>query len=144
MTKKKNHRTEEYSSTREAFDDLHVDEKAFFLLESTAKAVIDCVEDAVETLSSIVTDAFAEAKEEVKKRTGTASEPTANKKAGAEKASTKKAATKKAATKKAATEKKAPAGKGTSKQAAPKKKTAKKAEPKKTPGAKKTGPNSTD
>lgn len=68
MTEDKKSRSKEYSSAREAFDGLHIEEKAFFLLESTAKAVIDSVQEAVETMSGAMNDAFTSAKEEFKKK----------------------------------------------------------------------------
>ncbi len=62
MTKDKKCRSEEYDSTRSAFDELKLEEKAFFLLESTAKAVIDGVQDAVQTVSDIMEGAISDLK----------------------------------------------------------------------------------
>lgn len=111
MTKDKDRRSEEYSSTRNAFDELNLEEKAFFLLESTAKAVIDGVQDAVKTVSDIMEEAIADLKKDMKgeKTTGdkadsgkAADKPAAKK--TSTKSKTKKAAPKKASTKKSAKE----------------------------------------
>ena len=44
-------RSEEYSSTREAFDSLNAEEKLTFLAESAAKAVADGIQEVVASFS---------------------------------------------------------------------------------------------
>ncbi|MDA1028050.1 MAG: hypothetical protein O3B41_03235 [Bacteroidetes bacterium] len=113
MTEDKKNRSKEYSSTREAFDDLKIEEKAFFLLESTAKAVIDSVQEAVETLSGAMNDAFTSAKEEIKKKkakdssekNGEASSDDASSKQASSKEAQKSAGSAKTKTKKSAAKK---------------------------------------
>lgn len=105
MTKDKNCRSEEYASTRNAFDELKLEEKAFFLLESTAKAVIDGVQDAVQTVSDIMEDAISDLKKGMSSDKAAGEKPTSTKEAdkpAAKKASAKAKAKKPAAKKPAA------------------------------------------
>ncbi|NQV73273.1 hypothetical protein HQ496_09125 [bacterium] len=61
MSTESKSRSEAYSSTRSAFDELGMEEKACFLLESTAKAVADGVQEAVVAFSDMFGGAFSEA-----------------------------------------------------------------------------------
>jgi hypothetical protein len=123
MTKEKDQRRKEYSSAREAFDDLFIDEKAFFLLESAAKAVIDGVQEAVDTLAGAMNEAFSAAKEEMKKEADRGAKASKGKPASAKKtAKTTKTATPKA-------KKESETGSGAKKKAAPKKAAPKKTAP---------------
>ena len=61
MSTESKSRSDAYSSTRSAFDELGMEEKACFLLESTAKAVVDGVQEAVVAFSDMFDGAFSEA-----------------------------------------------------------------------------------
>jgi len=58
MGKENTSRSKAYSSTRSAFDELPIEEKAFFLLESAAKAVVDGLQEVFDTFSGTCGDAF--------------------------------------------------------------------------------------
>lgn len=64
MSDEKSTRSKKYESTRKAFDDLGIEEKAFFLLESAVKAVADGLKKAGEQVSEAMKEASACADEE--------------------------------------------------------------------------------
>ena len=121
MSTESKSKSEAYSSTRSAFDDLVMEEKACFLLESTAKAVIDGVQEAVVAFSDMFDGAFGEAFTAAREARGTGEE-------GAAKPSGKKKAAD--ATPKAAKSAAAKSNAAKAKTAKPKAKTVKKAKPK--------------
>lgn len=59
MSQEKNRRSKEFSSARDIFDNLEVDEKALFLMESTVKALFDGLQEAADTFSESMKDAFS-------------------------------------------------------------------------------------
>ena len=51
------HHSEAYSSTKEAFDELPLEEKARFLFESTMKTVVDAVREVADQVGDAVKEA---------------------------------------------------------------------------------------
>ncbi|HAY35856.1 MAG: hypothetical protein HOC28_00230 [Bacteroidetes Order II. Incertae sedis bacterium] len=99
MCEKKS-RSEEYSSTREAFDSLNAEEKLTFLAESAAKAFVDGVQEVVSSFSEAMENGWPaedDSEQETDDATKEAAEKkkTASKKPAAKRKTTKKASPKK-------------------------------------------------
>ncbi len=102
MSDEKSTRSKEYESTRDAFDDLGIEEKAFFLLESAVKAVADGIKKAGEQVSEAMKEASADAEDASSQSTNS----TDSEDSGKQDKPTKKKAVKKARAKKSAPKKK--------------------------------------
>ncbi len=101
MSDEKSTRSKEYESTRDAFDDLGIEEKAFFLLESAVKAVADGLKKAGEQVSEAMKEASADAEGSSSRSTNsTDSEDSEKQNEPTKKKTAKKARAKKSAPKK--------------------------------------------
>ena len=95
MCQENNNRSKEYSSTREAFDSLNVEEKLSFLAESTAKAFVDGVQEVVKSFSEAMEKGWPgeeEVNEEAPKKEPSKAAP---RKSAAKRKTTKKTTSKK-------------------------------------------------
>lgn len=72
----KNKTNEHYKSARNAFDDLKIEEKAVFLIESTVAMLVQGIETVGKTVGDGLDEAFSKAKNDCEEKEEEEKEPT--------------------------------------------------------------------